>query len=272
MSGRGAADVAFIGCGRIARATVPGLVSAGYPAGSLRGVSGTGAGARALSQEYGTLFAASPDEAVHGARLVVIATHPHETEAVLRDLADRVGPEHVLVSLVASWRTEAVAAAIPGVPVVRAVPNVAVALRTGTTVLSRGPEATRGNLAEVETLFGRLGQVAVAEEDSLEAVSAVSGAGPALIAYFAEALAVAGVDHGLDADTASLLAAQAVRGTGALLERTDSPRTVIESVRSPGGMTAAALDMLQDRGVAEAARAATAAAIRLSYQRMATGH
>lgn len=271
MSVAATGGVAFVGCGRIARATVQGLVSAGYPAGRLRGVSRTGAGARALSQEFGTLFAASPDEAVHGVRLVVLATHPHETGAALKDLAGCLTRDHVLVSLVASWRTEALSAALPGVPVVRAVPNVGVALRTGTTVMSSGSGVTDSRLTEAETLFGRLGHVVVADENTLEAVSAVSGAGPALIAYFTEALAAAGTEQGLDRSTASLLATQAVRSAGALLDHADSPRSVIDSVRSPGGMTAEALRVLQERGVAEAARAATAAAVRLSYERMVTG-
>ncbi|MEU2426343.1 pyrroline-5-carboxylate reductase dimerization domain-containing protein [Streptomyces sp. NPDC007851] len=271
MSVAAAAGVAFVGCGRIARATVQGLVSAGHPAERLQGVSRTGAGARALSREFGTLFAASPSEAVRGVRLVVVATHPHETAAVLKDLAECVTQDHVLVSLVASWRTEAVSAALPGVPVVRAVPNVGVALRAGTTVISPGPGATDVGLAETETLFGRLGRVVVADENALEAVSAVSGAGPALIAYFTEALAAAGTEQGLDRSTAALLATQAVRSAGALLDHADSPRSVIESVMSPGGMTAEALRVLQERGVAEATRAATAAAVRLSYERMVTG-
>jgi pyrroline-5-carboxylate reductase len=268
---RTAADVAFVGCGRISRAVVRGLVSAGHRAERLRGVSRTGAGARALAREFGTRFAASPGEAVRGARLVVVATHPHETGAALEDLAGCVTPDQIVVSLVASWRTEAVSAAVPGVPVVRAVPNVAVSVGAGTTVLSAGPAATRDGLAEAEAFFGRLGRAVIVEEDLLEAVSAVSGAGPALIAHFVRALAAAGVEQGLAPDTATLLAAQAVRGTGALLDHAATPQSVIDSVSSPGGMTAAALRTLDARGMAATVAEATAAAVRLSYGRMVTG-
>ncbi|MET7511606.1 pyrroline-5-carboxylate reductase dimerization domain-containing protein [Streptomyces albidoflavus] len=268
---RAAADVAFVGCGRIVRALVRGLAGAGHPVRRLRGVSRTGAGARALAEEFGIRCAASPREAVDGARLVVLATDPHRTAAALRDLAGCVTPDQLVVTLVASWRTEAVAAALPGVQVVRAVPNVAVAVRQGMTVVSAGATATRSGLAEVEAFFGLTGPVVVAEEEHLEAVSAVSGAGPALIAYFAEALASAGARQGLDPDTATRLAAQAVRGTGALLDGAATPGAVIEAVTSPGGMTAEALRTLDGRGVAEAAAEATAAAVRLSYGRMVTG-
>ncbi|MCW8101036.1 pyrroline-5-carboxylate reductase family protein [Streptomyces tauricus] len=265
--------VTFVGCGRITRAVVGGLVSAGAAPDMIQGVSRTGAGARALGEEFGIRAGTSVRDAVAGADIVVLAVHPHETPDALRTLADALaGGAPVLVSLVASCRTEAVAAALPGVPVVRAVPNVAVAARHGVTVLSPGPHCPPRALTAAERLFAPLGEVLTAEEDLMETVSALSGAGPALVAHFARALARAGVGQGLSAETAGLLAAHAVRGTGALLTAPGAaPDTVVDQVASPGGMTEAALRTLDDRVLPGTVRQALDAAVRLSLGRLLAG-
>ncbi|MFF9341106.1 MULTISPECIES: pyrroline-5-carboxylate reductase family protein [unclassified Streptomyces] len=270
MSGTDRPALAFIGCGRITGALVRGLVAAGHSASAMRGVSRSGAGALELSRRFGLTAADGNAAAVRGADLVVLAVHPHETREALAALSGLLGPEQTLLSLVASWRTEAVAAALPGVPVVRAVPNVGVAVRAGATVLSAGPRADASRLAAVERLFAPLGETFVVDEDLLEVVSAVSGAGPALVAHFARSLAEAGRAGGLDARTAAVLAAHAVRGTGALLARESvTVDAVMDSVASPGGMTEAALRTLDEDGVPDAVRRAVDAAVDLSMGRLA---
>ncbi|MCY0935874.1 pyrroline-5-carboxylate reductase family protein [Streptomyces sp. H34-S4] len=153
-------------------------------------------------------------------------------------------------------------------PVVRAVPNVAIAVGEGVTVLADGAEAR--HLETVRGLFAGLGQVIVAEENLLEAVSALSGAGPALVAYFANALARAGAAHGMSEEMAAALAGHAVRGTGSLLADGVTPASVITSVTSPGGMTEAALRTLDACALPESTRRAVDAAVRLSFGRLAT--
>ncbi|MEU5092713.1 pyrroline-5-carboxylate reductase dimerization domain-containing protein [Streptomyces sp. NPDC021356] len=267
------ATVAFVGCGRITRAVVSGLVAAGGAPDSIRGVSRTGAGARALAGEFGVRAATTPAEAVDGADVVVLAVHPHEAPAALTTLAGVLtGGAPVLVSLVASCRTEAVAAALPGVAVVRAVPNVAVAARRGMTVLARGPGCPPEALAAARELFAPLGEVLTAEEDVMETVSALSGAGPALVARFAQALSRAGAGQGLPASTAEALAAHAVRGTGALLTAPGAtPDAVVDCVASPAGMTEAALRTLDGAGLPRAVRQALDAAVALSLGRLLAG-
>ncbi|MCX5400300.1 pyrroline-5-carboxylate reductase [Streptomyces sp. NBC_00102] len=260
--------VALVGCGRMARALVHGLLGAGHSPEQLTGVSRTGRGARALAEEYGIRSADTVAEAVHGAAVVVLAVHPHETAAALDELAEAITPQQLLLSLVASWQTEALAARLPGVPVVRAVPNVAVAERDGVTVLGTTPDRTA--LDTACGLFSGLGQVLVLDEDLLEAVSALSGAGPALVARFAEALASAGRTQGIPAGTADLLAVRAVRSTGSLLAGGATPALVINSVASPGGMTEVALGRLDEGGLAESVREGVDAAVRLSCGRLNT--
>ncbi|MGW1775058.1 pyrroline-5-carboxylate reductase family protein [Streptomyces sp. NPDC002104] len=268
MTASGQHAIAFVGCGRITRAMVRGLLAAGHAPELLRGVSRTGAGARALAAEFGIRSADSLAQAVRDAPVVVLAVHPHETAAVLAGLAGVTTPEQMLLSLVASWRTEAVAKALPGVPVVRAVPNVAIAVREGVTVLGEG--AGVRHLDTAHKLFAGLGRVILAEEDQLEAVSALSGAGPALVAYFANALAAAGAAHGMSEEMAATLAGHAVRGTGSLLAGGVTPASVIASVTSPGGMTEAALRTLDACALPESTRRAVDAAVRLSFARLVT--
>ncbi|MFD7317112.1 pyrroline-5-carboxylate reductase family protein [Streptomyces sp. NPDC059883] len=268
MTASGDGTVALIGCGRMARALVRGLIAAGHAPERLTGVSRTGRGARALADEYGIRPAGTPAEAVRDATTVVLAVHPDETADALAELAESATPRHLLLSLVASWRTEAIAARLPGVPVVRAVPNVAIAERDGVTVLAGTPDGAA--LDSARGLFAGLGPTLVLDEDLLEAVSALSGAGPALVARFAEALASAGRAQGVPAETADLLAARAVRGTGALLAGGATPAAVIDSVASPGGMTEAALRRLDEGALPESVRQGVDAAVRLSFGRLAT--
>lgn len=260
--------IAFAGCGRIARAVVAGLVKAGHDPQRLYGFSRTGAGARALSEEFG-IVPAELDEAVRDAGIVVLAIHPHEAEAALTSLAPRVGHGTLVLSLIASWSTRAIAAALPGRPVIRAVPNTAVGIGSGMTVLSGGPDTNESHVKRVHELFTPLGRVLVMDEELLEAVSAVSGAGPALMAYFVRALAQAGSAQGLRTEDASLLATEAIRSTSALLADPDmTPTSLIDSVASPGGMTVAALSALDQSQVPEAVGQAVEAAVRLSFERM----
>jgi pyrroline-5-carboxylate reductase len=268
MSDPAAPPLAIIGCGRITRALVRGLVASGHPPEFIRGTSRTGAGARALADNFGTLVAGSAHQAVRGAELVVLAVHPHETAAALEMLAECLEHGQILVTLVASWRTDAIAAAVPDVSVVRAVPNVAIAVRAGMTVISPGQNADDRATDPVESMFARLGEVLTVKEEQLETVSALSGAGPAMVSYFAQALAAAAAAQGLPAETASTLAVHAVYGTGVLLTSAgNTPASVIESVASPGGMTAAALHTLGQCQVPEAVRRAVAAAVSLSFGR-----
>lgn len=260
--------VALVGCGRMARALVRGLLTAGHAPERLTGVSRTGRGARALAEEYGIRSAGTVAEAVQDAAVVVLAVHPHETADALNELTGSVTPHQLLLSLVASWRTEAVAARLPGISVVRAVPNVAVAERDGVTVLGATPD--RAALDTARGLFTGLGQVLVLDEDLLEAVSALSGAGPALVARFVEALASAGRSQGIPPDMADLLAVRAVRSTGALLAGGATPAVVIDSVTSPGGMTEAALRQLDESALPESVQRGVDAAVRLSLGRLAT--
>ncbi|MEV0911250.1 pyrroline-5-carboxylate reductase family protein [Streptomyces hokutonensis] len=262
--------VAFLGCGRITRAVAQGLAAVDGRTWQLRGVSRHGRSARALAADTGLVAAGNIAEAVAGAGLVVVAVHPHEAAEVLAETRPHLTEGQILVSLVASWPVAAVAEAVwYAVPVLRAVPNVAVAARAGATVLSAEPAVAPVQLAAVQELFGDLGPVFVVDDHHLETVSALSGAGPALFARFAQSLAESAAALGLPPGLAEHLARDAVRGTGALLDGAGTTfADTISSVSSPGGMTERALHTLDDHGLPAATTAALDAAVRLSLRRM----
>ncbi|MEV7124421.1 pyrroline-5-carboxylate reductase dimerization domain-containing protein [Streptomyces sp. NPDC093260] len=264
-----APTVAFLGCGRITRAIVTGLVASGLPAQRLYGVSRHGRSALALAADTGLTPASDIAGAVRPADLVAVAVHPHEAADVLAGLRPLLRPGQLLVSLVASWPAAAVARAVgDAVPVVRAVPNVAAAVQAGATVLSAGPGAGQAELERVSGLFERLGRVLVAADEHMEAVSALSGAGPALLARFAQALAQAAAGLGLPQRLAEDLARHAVHGTGVLHARPGASLAgTVAAVSSPGGMTEQALATLDRHGLAPATTAALRAAVALSLTR-----
>ncbi|MGE7391197.1 pyrroline-5-carboxylate reductase [Streptomyces sp. NPDC004126] len=267
-------QLAFVGCGRIARAMVSGLIAANWPPAAIRGFSKTGAGAEGLARDYGTTVCPSLQDAVGGADVVLLAVHPHDTAQVLAELAPLATAQQVLVSLVASWQTGAFADVLPDTPCVRAVPNVAVAVNSGVTALCPGPAAGREHLRVATAVFEPLGRVLTVDESLMESVSAVSGAGPALVARFVEALSSSAEARGFTPETASELAAYAVHGTGSLMLKGGlAPEEVVDLVASPGGMTEAALHVLAERGLEDAVHSAVDAAVKLSLGRLrgATG-
>ncbi|MEU7340191.1 pyrroline-5-carboxylate reductase dimerization domain-containing protein [Streptomyces sp. NPDC007074] len=262
--------VGFLGCGRITRAVVTGLIASGLPARQLYGVGRHGHSARALAADTGLTAVPDIAGAVRPADLVVVAVHPHEAADVLAELGPLLRPDQVLVSLVASWPVAAVAQAAGGSdPVVRAVPNVAAAVGAGATALCAGPGAGPAELARVTGLFERLGQVFVVDDEHMETVSALSGAGPALLARFAQALTEAAAGMGLPHRLAEDLARHAVHGTGVLHARPGASfASTVAAVSSPGGMTEQALATMDRHGLGPATAAALRAAVVLSQARM----
>lgn len=259
--------LAFIGCGRIAEAMVAGLVASGYAAELIHGVSRTGAGSRRLSQRFGIRTDSSAAEAASRATVVVLAVHPDETTAVLGELTDVLDGRQVLVSLVASWNTRNLADLLPPVPIIRAVPNAAVAVRTGAIAITSGPGTGPVHRDRVVALFSRLGQVTEADEADMELVSTLCGAGPALISKVAVELIRAATARGLAPEQARELVGQAIHGTSGLLARSASLEEIISSVASPNGMTEAALRTLDDKALGATLGAGLDAAVRRSIER-----
>lgn len=202
------------------------------------------------------------------AEVVILAVKPQQMPGVLHDLAPHVGAGTLLVSVAAGVTTAAIENALPeGVRVVRVMPNTPALVGHGVAAVSRGRRATADDEDTVRTLLSAVGTVVSVDEALLDAVTGLSGSGPAYICLVVEALADGGVAEGLPRDVALRLAAETVRGTGELLcralERGEHPAAVRDRVTSPGGTTAEGLGALE----AAAVRAAFARAVRAAAAR-----
>ena len=179
-----------------------------------------------------------------------------------RQVEGTITSDQVVVSLAAGVPTSRFEEAFPGVPVVRAMPNTPAQIDRGITALCGGIHTDERSLGMAESVLSAVGETIVLDEYLLDAVTAVSGTGPAYVFHMIEAMAKAGVAEGLAPDLALTLATETVRGAGVLAATSDlAPGTLRENVTSPGGTTQAALDVLMGEGrleklIAETVKAA----------------
>lgn len=233
--------IGLIGSGNIARALARGW---GEPV--LLTDSGSGH-ANALAAELGGQRLASNAELTEQADLVVLCHKPYQLDLVAEQAGRRAKR---IVSTLARTSTAEVAAAWPGVPIVRVMPNTATALRVGASVVADTPDADRAFVDEVVALFERVGMVVRVEERLMAVANALAGVGPAYLAVVAEAQVDAAVRHGLKPAHASALVAQTMTGTAALLQANDGDTLAVRrAVTSPGGVTARGLDALERHGL-----------------------
>ncbi|NEA33954.1 pyrroline-5-carboxylate reductase [Streptomyces sp. SID13031] len=200
-------------------------------------------------------------EAVGRAATVLITVKPHHVPALLDDLASLVTQDQLVVSAAGGIRIAQIEAVLgPLVAVVRSMPNAAVALGEGMIAISPGSCAGEAELDRAQALFEPVGQVVRLPESQLDAVTALSGSGPAYFYYLAEALIDAGVLIGLPRALASQLVIQTAVGAGAMLRADEDPVALRAAVSSPGGMTIAAVHELEKRAVRGAVMSAVQAA------------
>ncbi|MBS0253599.1 MAG: pyrroline-5-carboxylate reductase [Proteobacteria bacterium] len=183
--------------------------------------------------------------------VIVVATKPQVMDDVFPALAKIAGPQTVVLSIAAGKTIASFEKHLaPGIAVVRAMPNTPAAIGRGITGAVANAHTTPDQKANCEALLGAVGDVVwVPDEGLIDAVTAVSGSGPAYVFLLAEALADAGVAAGLDTATAKRLACATVSGAGELLHQSKiDPATLRQNVTSPGGTTAAALGVLMRDG------------------------
>jgi pyrroline-5-carboxylate reductase len=214
-----------------------------------------------LTQKYGVEVVGNV-EAVRRAGTVLLVVKPYDVGPLLDEVADAARPGQLFVSLAAGITTAFVEARLPdGVAVVRAMPNTPALVGQGMAAMSPGSHAGDEQLDEAEALLRSTGRVTRVPEKQQDAVTAISGSGPAYVFYVVEAMIEAGVHLGLTRVTATELVVQTLAGSAELLRETGEHPTVLrERVTSPGGTTAAALRQLDDGKVRAAFLAATEAA------------
>lgn len=215
--------------------------------------------AAALAADYGLTVAPSPAAAAAGARALLLAVKPADAAAALRAAAP--APGTLIISIAAGVSLATLAAAAPGCPLVRVMPNTPALVGAGASALALGDDVSDEQAAAATALFEAVGLAVRVPETLLDAATGLSGSGPAYIFVLIEALADAGVREGLPRDTALRLAAQTTLGAAKLvLESGEHPGLLKDRVCSPGGTTIAGVAALETQGFRAAAQAAVAAA------------
>ena len=189
-------------------------------------------------------------EAVAGAEVVLVAVKPGVVGAVMTEIAEHLAPGALVVTVAAGVPIEVYETRLPaGTPVVRVMPNTPALVGKGASGLAGGAHATEAHLARAETLLAPTGLVLRVTEKDLDAVTAVSGSGPAYVFYLIDALTEAGVLLGLTRDQSARLAVATFEGASAMAADGEHPVLLRERVSSPGGTTVAALAELDRHGV-----------------------
>lgn len=255
------ASVAVLGVGAMGEALVSGLIGAGWEPKEISLCVRRMDRADELAHKTGCVVGMDPIQAITGRDVVAVAVKPRDVVGLLDRLAGTVTDQQTVISLAAGVTTQTYESRLGAIPVVRAMPNTPALVREGVTGIAPGSHAGTAHLDLAREVLGAVGSVRVMEESLLDAVTAVSGTGPAYVFLLAEALTEAAMREGLPRDVAESFVHQTIRGAGHLLTDTaKSPARLRYEVTSPGGTTAAAMHVLEEKGfravVEDAVRAA----------------
>jgi pyrroline-5-carboxylate reductase len=263
-------NLGFIGAGRMATALARGCVAANLVAAEQVLASDPHEGSRQKFGEQvpGARTIADNAAVMTACETVVLAVKPQMMEAVLAELRPHATPRHLIASVAAGVTLDRLAAGLPaGVRLIRVMPNTPCLIGLGVSAFALAPSATADDAAAVERLLNSVGKSYEVEEPLLDAVTGLSGSGPAFVYTVIEALAAGGVEGGLSPELSLELAVQTTAGAAAMVAQTGlSPDELRSQVTSPNGTTLAGLEALAARNGSAAIQAAVVAATKRSIE------
>jgi pyrroline-5-carboxylate reductase len=246
----GGHPLAILGAGVMGETVLSGLLRAGWHADQIVATDRRLERQHELTARYGIKMLENT-EAVAEAETVILVVKPQDMSDLLSEIAESIKPGTLVVSLAAGVDTTFIESRLPeGVAVVRVMPNTPAQVDEGMAAISPGSHSTQDHLDRVTEILSATGRVITVPERYQDAVTAISGTGPAYLFFVVEAMIEAGVHLGLPRDTATELVVQTMLGSAKLLRETGEHPTVLrERVTSPGGTTAAAVRQLEDHKV-----------------------
>ena len=271
--------IAIIGAGSMGGAILTGLINAGTAADSITASTATTQSAKALAEKFSIVsFAIETSdtanaEATKNADILLISVKPAKVLATLEQIRDFIKDGALVISVAAGVTTESMEQAIgPKAAVIRAMPNTPSVIGHGVTGIAKGKSANDAQLELAKKLFNTVGQVLVVEEDKINALSTISGSGPAYVFYFAEKLMIAAKKLGFSEKEANLMVRSTFLGLATLLAASsESPETLRAQVTSPNGTTMQATARFDEadleRVFIEATEAALARAIEIGQNK-----
>lgn len=254
MSPPGAqARLAILGAGVMGETVLSGLLRAGWSADDIVATDRRPEREAELRETYGIRMTTNA-EAAGEADTVILVVKPQDMRELLAEIAGVLKPDVLVVSLAAGVDTASIESQLPdGTAVVRVMPNTPAQVDEGMAAISPGTHTDQAQLDHVTEILSATGRVLTVPERYQDAVTAISGSGPAYLFFVVEAMIEAGVHLGLPRDTATQLVVQTMLGSAKLLRETGEHPTVLrERVTSPGGTTAAAIRQLEDHAVRSA--------------------
>ncbi len=274
----GETHLTFLGCGSMNEAILSGILAGGLPAAQVSATVRRPERAAELRERHGITVLANNEDAeanrtaVAGADVVIIGVKPVGVAALLEEISPALPGGAVVISVAAAVSIEMLEAGLPaGQPVIRSMPNTPSKVGRGVVSISAGTSATEATMALAAELLSATGRVVQVPEDQVDAVSAVSGSGPAYAFYLAEAMARAGVELGLDPELSTILARDTVAGAGYMLAEPGADATALRrGVTSPNGTTEAAIRTFDEQDlpgvIARGARAAAERAAEITAE------
>jgi pyrroline-5-carboxylate reductase len=263
--------ITFVGSGNMAQAIIRGIVSADPRLINPEKIICNDIVLEkpdALKDKYGVCVCADKNEAVSKADIVFLAVKPQNMPQTLQEIKPFVKKDSLVISIAAGISAKFIEEALGGrIAVVRAMPNTPALVRLGATALCAGEFASPEDLQTSKELFGAIGICRVMSEDKIDAVTALSGSGPAYVFYLCELMQQAGENLGLDKETSVIFAVQTVYGAGEMLAKTGIDAAALRNnVTSPNGTTQAALEYFKSQKLSEVVRKAMEAAAQRSKE------
>ena len=264
-------ELAVIGAGNMAEAIVRGVINGGLLRPEQIVAADVSPERRSLFERELKVRAVDQNaDAARSARAVLLSVKPQQMADALAGLGTVLSPEALVISIAAGISTSFIERHLGPAArwrVIRTMPNTPMLVGAGMTAIAGGPNATADDLARATRIFESAGAVIEVREDQLDAVTAVSGSGPAYFFFLVEQMIRAGVELGLSPEQASLLASRTAFGAGTMLARsTDPPQELRRKVTSPGGTTHAAITHMESAGLPQIVVDAVAAAAKRSRE------
>jgi pyrroline-5-carboxylate reductase len=264
-------ELGIIGAGQMAEAIVRGLLRSGlYRPEQLIAADVADVRRKLFADELGVKAVTENADAARDARVLLLSVKPYQMAEVLAGIGAVLKPDTLVVSIAAGVRASSIEKHLRGAArwrVVRSMPNTPMLVGEGMVAIARGAHATGADLATARRVFEASADVIEVAEDQIDAVTAMSGSGPAYFFYFVEQMITAGIDMGLTPEQAHKLASKTALGSARmLLTSSDSPQELRRKVTTPNGTTHAAISRMEERGLGDIIRESVRAAERRSKE------
>ncbi|MEW6570616.1 MAG: pyrroline-5-carboxylate reductase [Nitrospirota bacterium] len=256
--------IGFIGGGNMAEAMVKGMIRSNIK--DIMVSEPRGERREYLERTYNVRTTPDNKEILENCKIVILAVKPQNMDEVTSEISEMISADKIIVSIAAGITLSYLSSRLKTAKIIRVMPNTPALVQEGMSVMTMSECIHDKEMGLIRDIFTSIGRLIVLPEKYMDAVTAISGSGPAFFAYYVESMIEGGIKIGLNKDNAAELAVQTFLGTAKLLDTGMSPQRLREIVTSPGGTTAAGLRVLEEKGMKEIVIASLEAAANRSKE------